>query len=130
MRQVCRRSMPMDWRLVFTRIQTSFRSSEGQSSAPTVGTSGGAASSSGPLNASLFSVGFDATWEVDVFGGVRRSVEAAQANADAAVWQMRDGEVTLTAEIATDYLTLRATQERIAILREETQAQQDLHFMP
>jgi multidrug efflux system outer membrane protein len=102
---------------------------EGQSSAPTVGTSGGAASSSGPLNASLFSVGFDATWEVDVFGGVRRSVEAAQANADAAVWQMRDGEVTLTAEIATDYLTLRATQERIAILREETQAQQDLLHM-
>jgi len=102
---------------------------EGQSSAPTAGTSGGAASSSGPLNADFFSAGFDATWEADVFGGVRRSVEAAQANADAAVWQMRDGEVTLTAEIATDYLTLRATQERIAILREETQAQQDLLHM-
>jgi outer membrane protein, multidrug efflux system len=102
---------------------------EGQSSAPAAGTSGGAASSSGPLNADLFSVGFDATWEVDVFGGVRRSVEAAKANADAAVWQMRDGEVTLTAEIATDYLTLRATQERIAILREEAQAQQDLLHM-
>ena len=94
-----------------------------------MGTSAGAASPSGPLNADLFSAGFDATWEVDVFGGVRRSVEAAQANADAAVWQMRDGEVTLTAEIATDYLTLRATQERIAILREETKAQQDLLHM-
>jgi outer membrane protein, multidrug efflux system len=102
---------------------------ESSSAVPTAGSSGGTSSSSGPLNANLFSAGFDATWEVDVFGGVRRSVEAAQANADAAVWQMRDGEVTLTAEIATDYLTLRATQEHIAILREETQAQQDLLHM-
>ena len=99
---------------------------EGGSAAPSAGGSGGAASSSGPINSGLFSVGFDATWEADVFGGVRRSVEAAQASTEAAVWRMRDGEVTLTAEIATDYLTLRATQERIAILRDETQAQQDL----
>ena len=101
----------------------------GSSSAPSDGTSQSTASSSGPLSSSLFAVGFDATWEADVFGGVRRGVEAARASTDAAVWRMRDGEVTLTAEIATDYLTLRATQERIAILRDETQAQQDLLHM-
>jgi NodT family efflux transporter outer membrane factor (OMF) lipoprotein len=79
---------------------------------------------SGPSDTRLYSLGFDASWELDIFGGVRRGVEAAQARTEAAVWQMRDGEVSLTAEIATDYLTLRATQARIAILRAEAQAQQ------
>ena len=91
--------------------------------------SAGGTSSSGPLNEGVYAVGFDATWEVDVFGGVRRGVEAAQASTEATVWRMRDGEVALTAEIATDYITLRAMQERIAILRAETQAQQDLLHM-
>jgi NodT family efflux transporter outer membrane factor (OMF) lipoprotein len=76
-----------------------------------------------PSDMKFYSAGFDASWELDIFGGVRRSVEAAQAGTAAAVWQMRDGEVSLTAEIATDYLTLRATQARIAILNSEVQAQ-------
>jgi NodT family efflux transporter outer membrane factor (OMF) lipoprotein len=79
---------------------------------------------SGPMDMKLYSVGFDATWEVDIFGGVRRGVEAAKANTETALWQMRDGEVTLTAEIAADYFTLRATQSRIATLRAEAQSQQ------
>ncbi len=87
---------------------------------------GGGGPPSGPTDLKLYSAGFDATWEIDVFGGVRRGVEAAKANTDAALWQMRDGEVTLTAEIATDYLTLRATQGRIAILEDETRQQQDV----
>jgi outer membrane protein, multidrug efflux system len=86
--------------------------------------SSGAAPPNGPMDLKLYSVGFDATWEVDIFGGVRRGVEAAQANTEAALWQMRDGEVTLTAEIAADYFTLRATQSRIATLRAEAQSQQ------
>jgi multidrug efflux system outer membrane protein len=93
-----------------------------------LGGSGGASSGtpppSGPMDMKLYSVGFDATWEVDIFGGVRRGVEAAQANTEAAIWQMRDGEVTLTAEVAADYFTLRATQSRIATLRAEAQSQQ------
>lgn len=81
-----------------------------------------------PLNG--FSVGFDASWEIDVFGGGRRGIEAAQAGTEAAIWRMRDGEMALTAEIATDYIRLRSTQQRIAILQAETQAQQDLlHVM-
>ena len=81
---------------------------------------------SGPLSSNLFSLGFDATWEVDLFGGARRSLEAAQANTEAAVWKMRDGQVMLTAELATDYIMLRATQERIAVLRDQAEAQQKL----
>lgn len=79
----------------------------------------------GATDLKLYSLGFDATWEIDVFGGLRRSVEAARANTEATVWQMRDGEVSLTAEIATDYLTLRALQARIAILRGEVDRQRD-----
>jgi len=82
------------------------------------------ATSSG-TNINLYSVGFDATWEIDVFGGVRRGVEAAKASTEAAEWQVHDGQVTLTAEIAVDYLTLRATQARLAILRAEAKSQAD-----
>ncbi|HTW35767.1 MAG TPA: efflux transporter outer membrane subunit [Rhizomicrobium sp.] len=73
----------------------------------------------------LYSLGFDATWEVDIFGGVRRSVEAAHDTREAALWDMRDGEVTLTAEIAADYLTLRALQAQIALLQDEAKRQTD-----
>jgi NodT family efflux transporter outer membrane factor (OMF) lipoprotein len=86
------------------------------------GSQGGAASgppASGGTNLHLYSLGFDATWEVDVFGGTRRAVEAARAGSEAARWQMRDGEVTLTAEIAADYITLRSDQARLALLDEQ-----------
>ncbi len=73
----------------------------------------------------LYSAGFDASWEIDVFGGVRRSVEQAEAATSAADWALRDGEVTLTAEVATDYLTLRTLQARIALLRDQAKRQAD-----
>ncbi|HEX4199862.1 MAG TPA: efflux transporter outer membrane subunit [Caulobacteraceae bacterium] len=78
-----------------------------------------------PTHLNLYSVGFDATWELDVFGGVRRSVEAAHANTEAALWQRRDGEVSLTAEVASEYFTLRAAQTRIALLNDELKSQRD-----
>ena len=80
----------------------------------------------GSTNITLYSVGFDATWEVDIFGGVRRGVEAAKANTEAAQWQMRDGEVTLTAEIAADYVSLCAAQAQIAILHNEVKEQRGI----
>ncbi|HEY5346895.1 MAG TPA: TolC family protein, partial [Rhizomicrobium sp.] len=87
----------------------------------------GGGSSSGsaprPTDIKLYSLGFDASWEIDVFGGVRRGLEAARANSEAARWQMRDGEVMLTAEIAEDYFTLRSLQARIALMDEEAQRQ-------
>ncbi|HEY3949676.1 efflux transporter outer membrane subunit, partial [Phenylobacterium sp.] len=78
-----------------------------------------------PTHLNLYSVGFDATWELDVFGGVRRGVEAARANTEAALWQRRDGEVSLTAEVASEYFTLRAAQTRIGLLNDELKAQRD-----
>ncbi|MEN2788191.1 efflux transporter outer membrane subunit [Sphingomonas oligophenolica] len=66
-----------------------------------------------------YSVGFDASWEADLFGGDRRGVEAAVARTDAAVWTKRDAAVTLAAEVAQAYFALRLDQEQIAIVEQE-----------
>lgn len=71
----------------------------------------------------LYQAGFDAAWEIDVFGGVRRSVEASDATIEAAVEDRRDVLVTLVAEVAVDYIDLRGFQRQIAIAIENLAAQ-------
>jgi NodT family efflux transporter outer membrane factor (OMF) lipoprotein len=66
-----------------------------------------------------FSTGFDASWELDLFGGVRRSTEGARARTDAAVWSKRDAAVTLAAEVAQAYFALRLDQAQIATIEQE-----------
>lgn len=66
-----------------------------------------------------YSVGFDASWELDLFGGTRRAVEGARARTAAAVWNGRDAAVTLVAEVADAYLQLRLAQHREAVARAE-----------
>ncbi len=66
----------------------------------------------------LYSVGFDATWEIDLFGGTRRAVESASAQAQAVRADLADAQVSLTAEVAQGYVTLRAQQRRLALLRD------------
>lgn len=63
-------------------------------------------------------VGFDATWEVDLFGRVRHGVKAARANDEAAVADLQNVRVTVAAEVARTYLVLRGTQERRAVAAE------------
>lgn len=89
---------------------TSFASLLGGSSAP----------GSSPVGApgttvDTYQVGFDASWEQDLFGGDRRAVEAARARTDAAAWSRRDAEIMLTAEVARGYLNYRALDRRIAL---------------
>ena len=79
--------------------------------------------SEAPSHIDNFAVAFDATWEIDVFGGVRRSVEAARAGTQAMIWAKRDGQVSLTAEVASDYLQLRSLQAQIAIAQGEIASQ-------
>ncbi len=71
-----------------------------------------------------FSLGVDASWEVDLFGSVRRQVEGARARADSATWNQRDLQVSLAAEVASDYLQLRSLQNQIEISRTELERQQ------
>ncbi|HWK45245.1 MAG TPA: efflux transporter outer membrane subunit [Stellaceae bacterium] len=60
-------------------------------------------------------MGFDASWELDIFGGTRRAEEAADAEIGASVQDRRGILVSLLAEVASDYAGLRASQLRLAI---------------
>lgn len=68
--------------------------------------------------------GFDASWELDIFGGARRGLESADAQIRANVEDRRDVLVTLTAEVASNYLALRTTQQRIDVAQNNLAAQQ------
>lgn len=72
---------------------------------------------------SLYSTGFDAGWEIDLFGGIRRSVEAADANLAAREEAYRDALVTLFAEVALNYVDYRTLEERIAVATRNIAAQ-------
>jgi multidrug efflux system outer membrane protein len=70
--------------------------------------------------------GFDASWELDLFGRNRREREAAAARTGAAVWNRRDAEVSVAAEVASAYLRLRTLQARIATAETELGRQRRL----
>ncbi len=72
-----------------------------------------------------YQAGFDASWEVDVFGGVRRSVEAARADLGASEASLRDAQVSLFAEVARNYFALRGTRQRLAIAQRNINNQAD-----
>ncbi len=73
-----------------------------------------------------YQLGFDASWELDLFGRTRRAVEAARDNTTGSVWTERDTQVSLVAEVADTYLAMRAAQRRLAINRRDLTRQQDL----
>lgn len=71
----------------------------------------------------LYQFGFDASWEIDVFGGNRRGVEAADADIDAA-WENRNAVlVTVHAEVARNYVQARAAQHRLRIALSNIESQ-------
>ncbi|MDK9705775.1 MAG: efflux transporter outer membrane subunit [Desulforhopalus sp.] len=72
----------------------------------------------------LFQLGFDAGWELDLFGGVQRAKEAAEANLAASHEDMRDVLVSLQAEVASNYLDLRGNQSRLVTTRNNIAAQE------
>jgi NodT family efflux transporter outer membrane factor (OMF) lipoprotein len=71
-----------------------------------------------PFEYSVYQAGFDASWEIDVFGGQRRALEAAAAEWGGAVEARNDVLVSLVAEVARTYVELRGAQRRLAIARE------------
>jgi len=63
----------------------------------------------------LYAAGFDASWELDLFGGKRRSLEAATASWQASVESMNDVMVSLLAEVALNYVEVRLGQALLSI---------------
>ncbi len=71
--------------------------------------------------------GFDASWEIDIFGGTRRSFESAEAAMDAANWSLADAWVSLTSEIGSQYISLRTVQERLRVARANLKLQSETY---
>jgi multidrug efflux system outer membrane protein len=78
-----------------------------------------------PLDVNLYQAGFDASWELDVFGGTRRAIEAARAGVASAEYGRRDVLLSLIAEVARNYVEARGFQQRLAIAHRNIDAQRD-----
>jgi NodT family efflux transporter outer membrane factor (OMF) lipoprotein len=77
-----------------------------------------------PLNNNFYQSGFDASWEIDVFGGKRRATEAAGAQVAATQFGEREVLVTLLGEVARNYVEARGYQRRLEIARDNIRAQE------
>ncbi len=80
-----------------------------------LGTSTGSSSLPNPLAIDLYSANLDASWEIDLFGATRRSVEAARASADSQEAAFEDAQVALAANVGQAYAQLRAAQDHVAL---------------
>lgn len=93
---------------------------------PTVKTSGSATRSySNDEARSSYNAGFDAAWELDVFGGVQRAKEAATADLETNQENMRDVLVSLVAEVALNYVEVRSFQARLTIAQKSLAVQEE-----
>lgn len=75
----------------------------------------------------LYSAGFDASWEPDIFGRLGRGVEAAAADLDASTESLRDTQVSLVAEVVLNYVELRTAERRLAMTESRVAALGETH---
>lgn len=75
----------------------------------------------------LYAAGFDAGWELDVFGGVRRSIEAAEADLQATQEDLHDVLVSLLAEVALNYVEVRTYQTALTVTEGNIKSQEDTY---
>src|ERR1700732_2549994 len=78
-----------------------------------------------PLAGHFYQGGFDAFWELDFFGRVRRGVEARSAELEGAEASLRDAQVSVTAEVARTYFELRGAQSQLAVARRNVDNQRE-----
>jgi NodT family efflux transporter outer membrane factor (OMF) lipoprotein len=91
-----------------------------------LGSGSGLAIPSYPNPYDQFQVGFDASWEPDLFGRVRRSVEAADADTQASMEDANDALVSLEGEVARAYIDLRNAQAHREITRDNLDTQREI----
>jgi outer membrane protein, multidrug efflux system len=77
-----------------------------------------------PRTSELYDAGFDAFWELDFFGGVRRGLEASNAQLGAIEAERRDTQVIVTAEVTRTYFELRGQQQQLDVARRNVGNQQ------
>ena len=78
-----------------------------------------------PRETELYDAGFDAFWELDFFGGVRRGLEASTAQLGAVEASRRDAQVIVTAELTRTYFELRGQQQQLDVARRNVVNQQE-----
>ncbi len=78
-------------------------------------------------DSTFYSGELDAAWELDLFGRVRRSIEALEAEEGIATAELRGVAVAITAEVARTYLELRGEQNRLAVARENAKNQRETY---
>ena len=78
-------------------------------------------------NSDFYAGSFDAAWELDIFGGIRRSVEAAEANLQASQEDWRDVLVSLLAEVALNYVDVRTYQVRLTVAEANLESQSETY---
>ena len=105
-----------------TRGATSFLSS-GAATATGLGANGTTSAEASSFDeggdSSLYDVGFDATWEIDLFGAQARAIESAKARAQASQANLQDAQVSLAADVAQAYVSLRDLQARIGLAEQD-----------
>lgn len=74
----------------------------------------------------VYSAGFDAFWEIDLFGRVRRGVEARTAESEAAVAQLQDAVRILIGDVARNYFQLRGLQMQLTVAQENARTQEQV----
>ena len=109
---------------LFPMVSVDGAASKSRASKNTVASGTGGTFAGNP-ESELYQGGFDAGWEIDVFGGTRRSIEAASADLYAQVDARRFALVTLLGEVAHDYVTLRGLQRQLALTYSNLKSQQD-----
>ena len=109
------------------KVTGSFSQSQSQSSADASSVSDFSTEekTEGGVTGYYFS-GFDSDWELDFFGGVRRGIEAADADLEVSIESRHDVLVTLIAEVVRNYIELRMYQQRVAVSRQNLEAQQGI----
>jgi multidrug efflux system outer membrane protein len=92
---------------------------------PSVGSSASAQRgiSGGKVTGNSFKVGLDADWEIDIFGANRSALDASDATAQASAASLGDVQVSIAAEVALSYITLRGAQVRLAIAADNLTSQ-------
>ncbi len=123
------------------QARATLRGTQGQA-LPTAGVSGSVARSVGADSRSIidpttgqtltsggdttiYRGGFDVAWEADIFGGIRRSIEAARASAESSEANLRFTQASVASEVALNYVQARLAQIRLRIARENLSAQDE-----
>lgn len=80
-------------------------------------------------NQDLYTAGFDAAWELDLFGGIRRNVEAAEGDLRVTMENLNAVLVSLSAEVGLNYVDVRTSQTRIVVAEKNLEAQKETYLL-